>query len=403
MSTTGAARAPQLEPVRDVQLAASTTDTTDKVQAVLDEALPFKRTARPGQPVPTRGRGRVSHALWSANLGGFDYDVPPMTGREAVEYRRKQAYVEVLRRELVQLAVDVKAILSVMNSKGGASKTPTACYLATVLDWAIESMIILADVNESRGTTCSLMNLKRKSTKTIRWAIDNIDQFADFEDVTRLLNRPPQRGTGVRVLASDVASSTTFTQQQCVDLLSTLKRKCDSMVCDCGNQISHVANLSALKVATHLVLPALAGDKESIEGVISTMATYIGMGNSDKLRRSFIVVNRVAPSDNPVADKESVLKELAKAASELDEADLGDGARDSIKIPHGGLDLEFFGITPERVFLIPNDPYIGEQQPAHAESLQIDTLIAYLELLVGIFRQEISTTGQPHKVPPVSA
>jgi Mrp family chromosome partitioning ATPase len=350
------------------------------------ENLQKARTVAPGTPVPTRGLALLDYKVWQKNYRfvGRDFIPPPMGRREQKIYEMRRAEEQLLIEELIALANEVQRVLTILNSKGGVGKTPLACYLATVLYYAIEAIIELIDINENDGTTCFWMGIKRWQTATLRYGIRHVHQFSSYSKMANQMARPPMQGNAVRVMGSDPTDTAPFASVELVNLLYTLMQSCHSQVNDGGNGNQHEANKAGAAAASDLLFPAMAGDQLSFERVLSTMTNFMDPYlYGEKVRTSFVVVNATRPTDTidtVMAMLQTAMFELNENRKDLTQVQLE-------HLPEGKLTLDTFGIVPERVALIPFDPYIAAKRPAHALSLHIDTRIAYLKLLVAIFRQ----------------
>ena len=352
----------------------------DPVEQYYEKKLENARIAPPGVPVPTIGPvAKARFWLWEQGWYGRDFVVPPLSKKEHRIYQYKLAETELLVEDLKSLISNLHPVLTILNSKGGAGKTPLACYVATVLDWAIELLVVLMDVNQFDGTAASLMGVSRRKTKSLRYVADHLSEFRNYQALTTQLGRSMEPGNRVHIVASSPGSMD-FELKEVVMVEHVLGQSAKAIVNDGGNGNSDKlpANMGAVIAATDLLYAALAGDDQSIERVISTMANVGGDGFIDKVRRSFIVVSATKPQDT----KNDLMFALERAVKDLKRDDLSEKAQDVL--PDGQLTLDFFGIVPERVHMIPYDQYIADRKPAHAPSLHIDTRNAILQLLVNI-------------------
>jgi Mrp family chromosome partitioning ATPase len=360
------------------------TPIEERYLANLEQA----RIAPPGTPVPTRGIGpRLNYLLWTQGYGGRNFVVPALGRKEQKEWEMKRAEEQLLIEELISLSNHVQRVLTILNSKGGVGKSPLAANLATVLYYGIEANTGLVDVNENDGTTCFWMGVNRWETSTLRYGLRHPNEFSSYRKVTSRMSRSPMPGNAVRVMGSDPTDTSPFTTAEIVQLLYTLMQSFHSLVNDGGNGNKHPGNEGAAIAATDLVFPAMAGDQQSFERVLSTMTNFLDPVFEDKVKSSFIAVNATRPTDT----LDDIMEMLKQAVAKLnkEKRDLSDTQLQYL--PEGEFTLDTFGIGPERVSMLHFDPYIAAKKPAHALSLHIDTRIAYLKLLVNIFRQGAPT------------
>lgn len=372
--------APDLEPSAEDDDPQEDEESFDPVQHYYEKKLENARVAPPGVPVPTIGPiAKTRFWLWEQGWFGRDFVVPPLSKKEHRIYQYKLAETELLVEDLKSYIAQLRLVLTVLNSKGGAGKTPVACYVATVLDWAIELLVVLMDVNQFDGTAASLMGVSRRKTKSLRYVADHLSEFRNYHGLTTQLGRSMEPGNRVHIVASSPGSMD-FELKEVVMVEHVLGQSAKAIVNDGGNGNSDKlpANMGAVIAATDLLYAAIADDNQSIERVISTMANVGGDGFIEKVRRSFIVVSATTPQDT----KSNLMFALEQAVKDLKRDDLSEKAQDVL--PEGQLTLDFFGIVPERVHMIPYDQYIADRKPAHAPSLHIDTRNAILGLLVNI-------------------
>jgi MinD-like ATPase involved in chromosome partitioning or flagellar assembly len=377
--------APEPEPPAEDDESTEDEESFDPVQDYYEKKLESARVAPPGVPIPTIGPlAKTRFWLWEQGWYGRDFVVPPLSKKEHRIYQYKLAETELLVEDLKSHIAQLHLVLTVLNSKGGAGKTAIAAYVATVLDWAIELLVVLMDVNQFDGTTAALMGMSRRKTKNLRYVADHLNEFRTYHDLTTHLGRSMMPGNRVHLVASSPGSMD-FELEEVVKTEYVLGQSAKAIVNDGGNGHSDrlPANMGAVIASTDLLFAALAGEKEkeTIERVISTMANVGGDGFIDKVRRSFIVVSATRPQDT----KSDLMFALQRSVKELKRDDLSEKAQDVL--PQGELDLEFFGIVPERVHMIPYDQYIADKKPAHAPSMYIDTRNATLKLLVDIAKQ----------------
>lgn len=298
---------------------------------------------------------------------------------KTLKAKRQQAYdliyLEMLCQEIHKLSRKRRRRIATANSKGGVGKTPVAAHLALVLNWIIDQIVALIDVNENDGTTAQQVGIDREKTATLQFAIEHPEFFRSTSSILEQLASP--FGYAVPVLSSERRPDHTTPE---MDVLHALLRMfihlAHSMVMDCGNGIARPYNMAAVGSSTTLVFAALKGDSYSFERLLSTMHFYAHNNDNEHfnlVRRSFIVINATSPDDT--VDKFMDLLRHTAMTTQI-------GADISVR-------LEDLGIEAERVRMIPFDQRIKDRDPAKHNLLNDATLLAYVELLFAIFFQDV--------------
>lgn len=357
---------------------ASTTDDT-RVSSPNPKPPDDRRIAPSGVPVPTEGMAKFAYWMWKQGMYGKDYQVPALSKNQHAEYRVKMERINELVTELIELADEIRRIIAVMNSKGGSGKSPLAANLATVLMWAIDMQVLLIDVNENDGSAHRTLGIKRKDTRSVRYVMNNLENFKYYNQLCRELGKPRQQHKGVWLVCSDPGVTGNFNKDLFLEMLLQLWLSVHSEVLDGGNGNEVAANERSVEACTNLVISAMADDSDTFEKAISTLAAHYNMGHLDKVKNSFIAVNATHPGDT----RNQYLEKLRLAAEELTVEDVSKGETHKKE----RFTLEDLGITVDSIYLIPFDQYIKNRGVADVPSLQLETLIAYLELLVAIFKQ----------------
>jgi hypothetical protein len=245
---------------------------------------------------------------------------------------------------------------------------------------------MLADVNENDGTGHTNLGIPRSRTKSVRYAMAKPEEFTGYPSLCTQLGRPEGRRKNLFLLASDPGRTDEMDEKLFGETLLKLWGYLHTIFIDGGNGNNSAGNTRSVKIATNLIISTLADDPTAFEKAISTMAAHYNRGEATKVKRSFIAVNATKPDD----DTDKYYDMLVRAVSELRVEDVSDA-----KHVQREFTLEDLGITPESIYLIPFDQHIKNRGVADVPSLQLDTLIAYLELLVAIFGQEIPPNENP--------
>lgn len=368
--------------------------TTDTSPAPPAEVVLSERDMAIRQEAERRLEGQLPSSLaW--RLGEL-LGQHPMPGRTAA--KREAAIRRLLPEinsefklketleELYYLSTTKRHIVTVLNSKGGSGKTPLAVYLAICLYQAVREQILLVDVNENDGTTAQRAGVDRTRTATIRHALAHPELFMSYDSIAEQLLKPPKYG--VRVMSSDPGGTDDIAKEPFKNMLLRLKyHGGHSMFCDSGNGNAKPANMAATEVADTLLFTVLADNPDTFEQALSTMHAYKQLGQGNKVRRGFVVVSATRPDDT----REKFLETLRDTARKIRVRDETHGSHE--------LSIEEFNIQPERIFLIPHSDYIKERQVADHKKIGQEVFVAYLELLLAIFRQDVSYQSfDPDKV-----
>lgn len=344
---------------------------------------------------PTRGLPAFSHKVKQgtkrvASEVGIRY-TPKESIPNAFE-RRERANIKLcaLKEELYTLIVVNKQhrVIVWLNSKGGGGKTPGSTVSSCVISWATKGeQILLVDANESTGTTADRMGV---SSRTTLKRVVGIERLSNSE-MTDLLAR--HTDYNVRVIASDQAAATYVRTEDFMKFMSMLMQNVTSTVIDTGNGISY-ANMGGARLANALVFPALWEDQSiqgsvnaSMKSLASTMNEYAKQGLEDEVRRALIVVSRVreAKTEKEAQQiKQEVWDTLEHHFNMVD--DLDSEVETGLERK---MSLADHGMTIDQLIVVPTSKHIASGMPVNldVDIIGINTLIAYLELLVAIYRQ----------------
>ncbi|MDB5159966.1 MAG: chromosome partitioning ATPase [Candidatus Saccharibacteria bacterium] len=384
------------------------TESKEKIKQVRKTPLTDDPNA------PTRGLPALSHQTkyWTSRAVsevGIRY-TPKETIPNAFERReRADAKLCALKEELYALIVAAKQhrIIVWLNSKGGGGKTPGSTVSSCVISWATRGeQILLVDANESTGTTADRMGV---SSRTTLKRVVGMEHLSNSE-MTDLL--PRHADYNVRVIASDQAAATYIRTDDFMKFMGMLMQNVTSTVIDTGNGISY-ANMGGARLADALVFPALWEDQSiqgsvnaSMKSLASTMNEYAKQGLEEKVRRAFIVVSRVREAKTEkeaLQIKQEVWDTLEHHFNMVDDLDSEVETGEERK-----MSLADHGMTIDQLIVVPTSKHIASGLPVDldVDTIGINTLIAYLELLVAIYKQPVlNAMPEPSKeaLAPVNA
>lgn len=287
---------------------------------------------------------------------------------------------------LNHIAKTTQRIICVINSKGGAGKTPVATGLAATLQWAIKTICGIIDANENNGTTGKRLGIGRDGLMLLRGAMADLDAISNLNKMSMVLGKHDQTGL-IALLSNPSATNDRFTLEQFVQLATVFFGNVHSGVLDTGNGNEHPANEGSFQVADFALFSAWAPKPDSFEGLVSSMDAYYKLGYAEKVHSSYIVISATSKKDT----KEKFYKMLQNLVAELvkEEQPGATIARD--------LKMDELGITVENIFLIPFSQYIqGDSSDTIVPAVDmdpavtgVDTLIAFAELAIAIFLSEV--------------
>lgn len=294
---------------------------------------------------------------------------------------------------LNHIAKTTQRIICVINSKGGAGKTPVATGLAATMQWSIKTICGIIDANENNGTTGKRLGISRDGLLLLRGAMANLDAISNLNKMSMRLGKHDQTGL-IALLSDPSATNDRFTLEQFTKLANVFFGNVHSGVLDTGNGNEHSANEGSFQFADVALFSAWAPKADSFEGLVSSMDAYYKLGYEDKVRSSYIVISATDKKDT----KDKFYKMLENLVGELVEDEPGSTVNRDRK-------MKELGITHDNMFLIPFSEYIqgsvtGTVVPAvdmDPRVTGVDTLIAFAELALAIFLREVPSRDENQK------
>jgi len=371
---------------------------------------PRKQFVSEDPHAPTRGLPAFRHQVKQvtcrlAGEVGIRYEPKPTTPNRAERRARANIRLAELLEEFYSLVVEQgeQRVVVWLNSKGGAGKSPGATVMACIISWATKGEeILLIDANENAGTTADRMGVSNNMTlkRVVEMVLDNSNM------VTVL---PRHRNYNVRVIASDQSDTTNIEAGKFVTAMLKFMRNVTSTVIDSGNGISHENNKGSAQLADALTFSALWEEhtikgsvNASMKSLASTMREYAKQGLEEKVRQAFIVVSMVREAkteQDAQKIKQEVMDTLERhfnmvSASDSEE---DDGTERMMS-------LSDYGFTADRLVVVPYSSHIASNMPVDldVDVIGINTLIAYLKLLIAIYKQPrkaMMATAHEEKTP----
>lgn len=383
------ARESQIIPVRpeetDDEIDASRN--TRKQIHKRSEVFPKESKVRRAKPIPTKGwpafKYRVDE-ITKKMISIYDPEIPDMnkSENERYEFDLQLKRIEALVKRLKFLTVKNQRIITILNSKGGAGKTPIMAYLSCILKKVTEEPVIFIDANENVGTAHLWFNIERRETLLLQEAVIERKQLTSFKKIAKRAAK--HLNTATRFIGSNRKREKPFNATEFIEMVRIIDESYNSTFIDTGNGFDSQSNIGAVEVANAFLFPILAKKPDTYDGLVLSMQNYIEEGHEAKVRNGFIVVNAAQPGDTKDKYLNIIQDELIKhpvptynPATRI--------TRDVIPT------VADFGIEPERLFLIPYSEYIAAPQinviTTDPSVIGYDTYEAMLVLLVAIFEQ----------------
>lgn len=219
-----------------------------------------------------------------------------------VGFRVAAGTAELQRRDWrasIQRGLAGHRTVSVLNIKGGATKTTSSYLLAGTLGRVRGGNIVCVDNNENRGTLGD-RSMAANHDHTSLDLLANIDRFASPSNAHELQSYiRPQGENRFHVLASQNKASNkeVIDGAAFVQLHGVLQAFYHLMVVDTGNASTASTWQAAVELSDELVLVAMAKE-DSVKTLAATVDTLIDQGMEDKLARGVLLM-----TEPPLASK----------------------------------------------------------------------------------------------------
>lgn len=266
----------------------------------------------------------------------------------------RPAVRELIKRNfalLLEFAKTRQPIIAVVNSKGGAGKTVVSTWLAVLIKLATDRVVYIVDANENKGGTASRLGIRRENTVQLRTFLRFEKELSRADQINDAL--AAHEGSGVLCVASEAADKTFFSQSLFETRMKTLKRAGHTLVLDAGNGIPHAANRGSVAVADVIVTPATTKQEDSFEDAKDTRLKYA----SDEVNYRF---GRKV--------EEGIIPLL--------------GVSEAQRLHY----IEEYGWNPDKVFRIPEDPFMVRKHIVTWSRIRPKTKLALTNVAVAIFQ-----------------
>ena len=340
------------------------------------------------KPIPTEGWPAFkykSDQLVKKMVSFYDPEIPDMNRaeREKYEFDLQLKRIEALTERLKFLTVMVERIVAILNSKGGAGKTPILAYLSCIQKKVTEEPVLFIDANEAVGTAHLWFGIERNETLLLQEAVLGRHELTSYSKIARK-GAAKHLQSSTRFIGSNRKREKPFDSDEFIEMVEFVSESYNSTYLDTGNGFDSQSNIGTVEIANALLFPIIANNPGTYDGLVLSMQNYIEEGHGDKVRNGFIVVNATQPGDTKEKFLDIIKKELTKHPVPT--------YNSVTRITRNVIPtLEDFGIDPDRMFLIPYSEYIAAPQikviTTDPSEIGYDTYEAMLSLLVTIFEQ----------------
>lgn len=331
----------------------------------------------------------------------------PVLNKKDQEQYELKARMKRLKRNAVRRPRKV----TVVNSKGGSGKTPTATYLGVFAQEYTGNACTLIDINQNFGSTWRWVGVSQSDTITVFSALTSspFSHVDEFNAVTAIHEETGLRFIGSQDMDTTMAINEIIKQDQTSlpddevrtrvfrrfrAFIRNIKRFSHSVFIDTGNGMSHASNTAAVDASDVLVFPASWEDDDDIAGIQETVHGYINRGYGPKLRqRAYYMIY-----GSPSLKKEVLYEKLCERVfAAYVAANFKKGTLAAMNPEYRKLKAREYadnlGITIDRLYLVPWSRYIAQKRVASAQiaKVGIPTSLAIFRVLDDIYAMDIDT------------
>ena len=392
----GAAAKPALSPNEAASIKKSNRQKENLAKK--REKLAAKRALMATRPKPTEGLPLLIYGLkrlWQIITGGkWEFVNPKMTRHD----RAKHDVLE-LGEKLNEIAMSiVEFVLTVVNTKGGAGKTPLLAYLASVYAAYSNNPTVALDLNQNEGTLHNMFGMLRNMTLTLGRALKMRAELVNWKAIAPKMKAHIQ--TGVRVMASEDIDLKAIEVSVFDELIDGMRNASQLVAIDTGNGKGYAANRSAVSNANAVVYATLWGKEDTFEGIASTIRGYLVRGMHEQIfNRSFMVVSGTPRNMTKEQVYDAFVDHIFSIWGLLEKDITEERKMQLMTDPEAQAErkaqlMQWLGIRLDRFYIVPESAYIKKMKvvDVRASVIGLETLRAYLQILVDIFKhaQEVS-------------
>lgn len=322
----------------------------------------------PNRPIPTMGWPAIWYKLML--LLNQKHRVPKVNTKEQRILDRQEAVAYL--REMTDRVPCLS--FAFWNTKGGASKTPTAVHAAEVLSEYSRTLTVLVDGNQAAGTCAARYGLDYGDTVTTHQLARNIrdDEQLAHRDFRSQITQARPSAKGVRVVSAEsiVDDQRQLSGKGMARVLELMSHNSEYLVLDTGNNVVESLARAIGAFADVFVFTANAQNdatrgNDTLRKIATTMDTLRKLGFEDKVNNSVVVISNM-PSG----------KELDDYRLYLNEVTLDDKIKRQLEYKFDG---KFVGV--------PHDAHVARDGIVDLEALNWETLQAYIAVVSAILEQ----------------
>ncbi len=322
----------------------------------------------PDRPIPAMGWQAGWYKLMC--ILGQRHRVPRVGSKEqrVLDRQAGVAYLRSLTDQVPSLS------FAFWNTKGGASKTPTAVHAAEVLSEHSRTLTVLIDGNQAAGTCAARYGLDYGDTVTTHQLSRNIREgeelaHRDFKSQITLA-RPSAKGVRVVSAESIVDDQRQLSGKGMARVLELMGHNSEYLVVDTGNNVVESLARSIGEYVDVFVFTANAQNdatrgNDTLRKIATTMDTLRKLGFEDKVNHAVVVISNM-PKGKDLDDYRLYLNEVT--------------LEDKVKRM---LDHKFDG----KFVGVPHDAHVARDGIVDLEALSWETLQAYIEVVSAILEQ----------------
>jgi len=363
----------------------------DRVEVELKAEYSETNTVSPSQDIvkasghsyqpPTKGWPAVQYGMQQRMQKiSKGYKPIELTPNKAERFERQLVRIDVKKDLLRQLTITNQRIVTVANSKGGASKTPDMGYLSCIQMDITRDPVLFIDANINAGSAHALFGFNREETILLRQAVAGRHELNSYSTLAGVTARHP---SGTRFIGSDVDGDEdgAFTLSEFNETIRINDGAFHSTYLDNGNGFSDIPNIGCIESANAVVFSALADKPSSLEGLVTTMDRYIDLQFEQKVYNGFVVINATQPGDTKQMYVDKLAACMKKQPSRLVTRN---GVTETVE-----RDLSELKLTMDRIFMIPFSQHIRDDKVISTDPAVIgyDTYEAFLDILIAMFER----------------
>ncbi|MCA9325815.1 hypothetical protein KDA23_07220 [Candidatus Saccharibacteria bacterium] len=228
------------------------------------------------------------------------YLLVPAPNAKEVAYRQERDFLGAVQSAKTDLVVQYRtrhtAIILVVNSKGGGSKTTTTNWSATGMRIETGCEVTVMDSNWASGNAAQRLRFRKDETIYDRMVVDNFGLLS--RDHNTYVGQVKANTDGVRCIAAkrvQKGGSGKLNAGEYGGLAKLAFANCEYLWIDTPNDITSDQFLMLAQMATVIVFTANVAEPDSLRQLGESMQVLRDFGLEDKVNRSVVVINNLPP------------------------------------------------------------------------------------------------------------